>query len=224
MKFGVETRSLRQALAAVPPHVTTSADYQKLYRVRVVVDADALTIEATNGYTAAQALVDVVDNGDGEIGRFDLSPGDVKKIVMLFKAGRDDIDASLAFEVTDEHVEITDVSGLFVGQSLSLPTYPVDPEFPNVGEVLQAAMTRAAEGAPRLLAGGRSLSIFLKAAAAYDEPLVLDPAGSAGSLLITCGPSFVGVMLPLHLDEDESRRIDGWHREHVQRIANVVPF
>lgn len=88
MEFTVETDDLRKALRAVAPHASTDADHRRLYRVRLEVGPENVTVSATNGFSAGQALVSVWDNADGEIGMLDLSPLDVKELLVLFPGSR----------------------------------------------------------------------------------------------------------------------------------------
>lgn len=227
MRVIVETVALRLALIAVTPHADPDVKFPQLHRVRCDVGPEHLTVSATNRYTIGHALVPVVDQGDGELGPFDLSPADVREVLTVFptKAGGDDApDATLRLDVDGEHATFTDVSGLFPGKSLTLPRYPMEDNFTDVTAVIAAKLlldTR--EPAQRLITSGRLHGLFCHAAKAYAEPLVLDPAGEGGAILVTCGQAFIGLLMPQRPDDETTARITDWHRAWLHRIAGRQP-
>lgn len=224
MKFTVGTADLRLALRAVAPHADPEADFPALHRVRLDLGGENLTVSATNRYTIGHALVSVWGNDDGEVAAFDLSPTNIKEILVLFhgKAGDgDQPDNTVRLEVTDEHVTITDVSGLFEGKALQLPRYPMEENFPNVANLIRDKITSGAQSAERLITSGQLLGLFMKAATAYGESLVIDPTGETGAMLITCGESFVGLLMPQRADEDVTAKINGWHADWIERLEEL---
>lgn len=219
----VSTGDLRQAFLSVAPHADPDAQFPQLHRVRLEVAGENLTVSATNRYTVGHAIVSIWD-GDGELKSFDLSPTNVKEVLVLFKGKTDDEDgpgASLRIEVTDEHVTFTDVSGLFAGKSLQLPAYPLEDNFPEVAKLIRSKITSGPEGVERLVTSGRLLGLFMKAAAAYGESLVIDPAGDSRAMLITCGESFVGMLMPQRIDEEIATKINGWHYAWLERLQGI---
>lgn len=228
MEFTVGTDDLRRALRAVAPHAETSKEIARTHRIRLEVGVENLTVSATNHYTAGLALVSIWDNADGELGSVDLSPLDVREILVLFKGkpgpGGDIPDDTVSIKVTDEHLTVTDVSGLFPGdKQLQLPRYPVEEEFPDIAGVIGGKVAGGKKAADRLITNASLLALFLKAATAYGKPLVIDPSGDEGAMLVTCGESFIGVLLPIRMDADELRQINGWHVAWFKRIAERIP-
>jgi hypothetical protein len=226
MKFTVETADLRAALQSVTPHADPLPEFAQLHRVRIDVGGENVTVSATNRYTLAHALVSIWDNDDGEMGPVDLSPTNVKEILALFhgKTSSDDEPGdTVLIEVTDEHLTITDVSGLFPGKALKLPRHPMGDNFPVVANLISASLIAESRSAERLITSGHLLGLFMKAATAYKQPLVIDPAGNTGAMLITCGESFIGMLVPQRSDEDTTARIKGWHTDWLIRIADLVP-
>jgi hypothetical protein len=225
MEITVGTEDLRLALRSVAPHADPDAGFPQLHRVRLEIGTENLTVSATNRYTIGHALVSIWDNADGEIGAFDLSPTDIKEILVLFrgKAGDgDEPDNTLVLKADDEHLTVTDVSGLFPGKQLQLPRYPMEDNYPDIAKVISEKLAKGPESTERLLTSGSMLGLFMKAAAAYGEPLVIDPAGDAGAMLISCGESFVGLLMPLRADDDTVAEINGWHFDWLKRIADRV--
>ena len=226
MKFTVGTADLRLALRSVVPHVDPDPDFPQLHRVRLDVGPENVTVSATNRYTVGHALVSIWENLDGEMGPVDIAPVDVKEILVLFhgKANEgDEPDYTVRIEVTSEHLTITDVSGLFEGKALHLPRHPMEDNFPDVSTMIRDKITAEPESAERLITSGKLLGLFMKAAAAYGEPLVIDPAGSTGAMLISCGESFVGMLMPQRADEETAAKINGWHADWLLRIADRTP-
>lgn len=224
MKFGVSTVDLRLALRAVAPHVDPDKDATQLRRLRVEVGGENVTVSATNGYTAALGLVSLWEHTDGEAGSFDLSPVNAKEILAVFKgkAGSEDEPGDqLLFEVTAKQITVTDISGLFPGKALTLPREPDEDNFPDVAALI-AGMLRSGHRrkTDRLVASGQLLGLFGKAATAYGEPLVIDPAAEGATILVSCGESFIGLLMPLKLDEARTAQIHGWHTDWLLRVQD----
>jgi hypothetical protein len=157
---------------------------------------------------------------------FDLSPTDVKDVLAMFpkKAKADEMpDDKVEIEVTTKHAVFTDTSGLFAGKQLKLPRCPVTEKFPDVAQLLRGMLLREPKPAERVITNPAFVKLFLAAAACYGHPLVLDPSGSAGAMLVTCGESFVGLLMPKNPDEETTAKIYGWHTAWVSRIDEAPP-
>lgn len=225
MKVIVGTRDLRQALASVAPHVSPDKEHTTLYRLRCEVGAVNLSVSAASGYTAAHAIVSVIDNEHGEAGSWDLQPSDAKEILALFPIGKGHEDQdTLRLEVDREHVTVTDVSGLFPGKELTLPRLADDELFPDVpgliGSNLESGSAFEDFAGEVMSTFGPQLKGFLAATSAYSEPLVLQPVGAIQPrLLITCGESFIGLLSMLAPDGEEgAARIRDWRRAWSMRL------
>jgi hypothetical protein len=225
MRFTVSTEDLRLALRSVGVHADPDDESPTLNRVRLDVGPENLTVSATNRFTAGHALVSIWDNGDGELGPFDLTVTATKEILTLFKgkAGTgDEPDDSMMIEVDSEHTTITDVSGLFPGKSLKLPTCPIATDYPDIGKILHAKISKGSEAANRIVTNGSLISLFCKATAAYKQPLVMDFGGDRAGVLITCGESFIGVLMPVTIDEDTEMLINTWHADWTRRFEDEL--
>jgi hypothetical protein len=222
-RITVETVDLRQALKAVAPHLDPDKDYPQLHRVRLAVGPVNLTVSATNRFTCGHALVSILENTDGDLAQIDLSPTDVKEILALFptsKAG--ELGDTIELATDDKHLTVTDVSGLFPGKSLRLPRTPLEESFPDIAELLSKILARDPQGANRLITAGQFMGLFTKASAAYAAPLVIEPAGGKGALLISCGESFIGMLMQIRIDEDTTAQINGWHSDWMTRLSDTV--
>jgi len=236
-RLTVGTLDLRQALTAVAVHATDDPDIPTFNRVRLEVGPVNLTVTATNGYTAGHALVSVIDNVDGEAGApFDLSPQDVKEVLALFRSSKETEQSdTLQLQVDDKHTTVTDVSGLFSGKSLVLPRLPLEGNFPDIEGLIGQHIADGFFGpfdGDRLIADGRKLASFTKAAAAYGQPLVLEPCGTtAPRLIVLCGDSFIGLLTTMRPDdEDRAAQMrewrDAWRRrlpDKQRRVGNPNP-
>jgi len=220
----VNTEDFRKALKAVAPHSSSDLDLPTFNRVRLAVGADEVTVSASQGYTIGRAVVEVVDNHDGQIETVDLTPQDAKEILALFKPGRDlEGSSTLRLDVTDGHFEVTDTGGLFDGKALSLPRTPTDPNFPDLSKLLVAAITGRGEGqAPLLVASGEYLGMFGHAARAYNELLAVQPTAASATLLILCGSRFVGLLSTSDPGADRLLEIDDWHGSWLDRLSEPV--
>jgi hypothetical protein len=218
------TNDLRLALKSVVQHVALDPDLQEIHRVRLEVGPVNVTVSATNRYTIGQAIVSVDEHGDGDLSAFDLSPADVKDVLAMFPAPKkDEPDGSVEIEVNSKHAIFTDVSGLFAGKQLKLPRCPMTQKFPDVDELIRKSLLRGSKSAERLITNPNLVKLFLTAATVYGAPLVLDPAGTDGAMLVTCGESFVGLLMPVRPDEETTAKLHGWHMAWLHRIDEVRP-
>jgi hypothetical protein len=216
----VGTTDLRHALQAVTPHAHTD-HATPWHRVRLEAGPVNLTVTASNGHTCGHAIVSVED-GDPE-GVWDMTPLDVKEILTLFKASGASTDdekpeEQLRFDVGEEHATVTDVGGLFEGKSLVLPRTPTGEGFANYARLIRDAMemTTRSLGLDSLVTNASQLTAFGAAGKAYGEPLTITPVGR--TLLVTCGESFVGLMLTPTPTEDDTAKYAGWRRDWLQRL------
>lgn len=225
LRFTVATHDLRAGLKAVLPH-HDPGDFPPLHRIHVEVDDVNVTLSATNRYTAGIALVSVEDPS-GDQHTFDLSPKDVRDVLSQFhgKPGKDEDDPGelLRIDLDSKHVRFTDCSGLFDGKALRLLRYADETNFPKVGKLVAGMLARpvTTEAAKRLSVQGRYVALFKAAAEAYGESLVLEPTGANGSLVVSCGESFIGALMPVRHDEVGTAKLDEWRAAWVRRLPWV---
>ncbi len=215
---------LRRALKAVTPHAEPDHEITRLHRVRCDVGPVNLTVTATQHYTVGNAIVSVVGDVLGELIEFDLLPSEVKHILSVFpmpkkRPGIDPMDHVLRIELDEKLITITDIDGLFAGTSLSLPRTPVETDYPDVQGLLAKRLTARPVKTDRLVTGGQLLVLFNHAASAYHEALVIEPTGSRSSLLVSCGDSFIGLLMPVPADDDRTALINGWHADWLARLG-----
>lgn len=223
MNITVGTNDLRAALKAVAPHISPDPESPDLHRIRFEIGAENLSVSATSGYTIGHAIVSILDHHDGEPGAFDVSPNDGKEILALFRGSKDAMDLRLQIEVTSKHTIVTDVSGLFSGKQLRLPRYPTTEKFPHVQQLIRDSIVRGRKPVERLHTTPDLVALFVTSAKAYGHALVIDPAGRKGTLLITCGESFIGLLAARVPDDDTLAKLHDWHMSWLQRIEDTGP-
>ena len=220
MQFNVGTADLRRALKAVAPHAEPSPDVPQTHRLRFAVGPDHVTVSATQRYTIGHAAVSALDF-DGDVGVFDLTPQDVKEILTLFHGKKDrgdEPDYTVRIRVDQERVTITDVSGLFEGKALHLPRIPTDENYPNVVKTIRDSLIAGRQSTERLITSGKLHGLFGAASSAYEMPLVWDGAGERGAMLVTCGSTFLGMLMPIRPDDATLADIEKWHTDWLTRI------
>lgn len=233
----VDLDALRRALRSVLPHV--GKGYPLLDRVRVyVTDGMELVVTASDRYTLGLASVEVLDT-TGELGAFDLSPQDVRDVLAQFPVNRNDNDeCEIRIRWDEKSFTFTDVTGLFDSEKeLVLPAAPVDDKFPDLGQLVRHLRENytvdgdVAHGhlnptSPFMSVSGDYMSRFATVAKVQGCALVIEPVGRARTLLITCGPDFIGALMPVRQDEEKIEEYRG-HRsawsERYPTVAQVHP-
>lgn len=216
----VDTKDLYAALRSVSVHASPDPDEVITHRVRLSVAQD-LTITATNRYTAGMALVSIEEHGDGEVGHIDLAPLDVKEITSLFKPSKDAQDEMLRIAADGDHVTVTDCSGLFDGKQYRLPRRDSPEIFPDIPKLVAAILAQTAMTPERLEVNGILVGLFTAAAKAYGSTLTIEPTGDRTSLVIGCGESFIGLLMPVRTSEDRGIELNGWRRAWRHRLPEV---
>ncbi len=221
----VQTVDLRQAVQAVVAHASTDPEDVRLCRVRFVVDGQNVQVFATQGFTCGLSIVSVLDNHDGELAGWDLTPGACKDVLAMFKVSRDVIeDATLRFDVQGQDVHVQDVSGLFPGKAITLPRLPDHELFPDVpgilGQLVHQANWYLEEG---LATSGAWLPSFVAASKAYREAVFVSPAAAGRPrFLVQVGESFIGMLLASQ-DDEQSSRLRGYRDQDWPRRLPTEP-
>ena len=232
----VPLSSLREAISAVVVHAEPTKagdDVTAFQRVRLTAAADELLVLATSGTTTALAAVEIVEDSRAERfadddGSFsvDLSPGLIKRVASTFKSGGPNVDADqemLRLHFTDDLITVTDVSGLWPGMAIALPTLPYSSDYPDVAGILAKALGAAGEAqtAKPLVTSGGVVALFRHAAKAYGMPLQFEATGpnTSRGFIVWCGPSFVGAVSSQHNDDDSLAKRDSMRRKHLERLG-----
>lgn len=222
----VGTSDFRQALKSVAPHAFPKPDLPTLHRIRLEVDSVNLYASATNRYTAGLAIASVEDaTYSGDSYAFDLSPKDVAEILALFRGSNpasndDQPDDQLQIAVDDTHVTVTDVGGLFPGKSLRLPRYPQADDFPFVRGLVHGHLTARKTRADLTVVTGQLLGLFGAAAKAYGQPLAIE-GGQRNALVISCGDSFLGLLMPHKLEPEQQAELRTWRDGWLYRLERA---
>lgn len=234
LEFRVGTADLRRGLAAVVPHMATDReadDERKRVRLELLDESHAdasveLLMLATDGFTAGCYSAEAV--GAVTVGRaplfLELTAQDITKVLAVFKAdGQGEDGSTLRFKVTEKQTTIRDVSGLFEGYELELPT-TTPGSFPDIGGVMARAtmhtIVSPGRRGDRLQVARWVLERFAKSAKAVDRPPVLDRAG--GVVLVHCGETFLGLVVPNRLGDDDHAQLDDRVRRWSHSLGELT--
>ncbi len=220
----VEVQDLRDALLAVLPHVPAPKDDPRLAWVRLRVFAQTLEVSATDRHTAALALVSVLDHGDDDLQDVDLTVEDVRKILAVFKAGPQGEQVTIRVEVFDRELRLTDVSGLLTGESLTLQRASAGGEdaFPDIRKLFAGKLQQGEALVGDVWLNQNLLARFGAAQKAYGYPLIFEPTRNVvalrSPLLVRCGESFLGLVIPVSPTEEAAAEARSWVRGWDQRL------
>jgi hypothetical protein len=121
----VGTGDFRQALASVRVHASDDKESPAVHRVRLQFGRQHVTVSATDRYTAAMAIVSMWGDkppGGYRVVGVELLPDDAAKILSIFKGGKEPTGSGISpenllrLEILDEHLRITDCSGMIDGR------------------------------------------------------------------------------------------------------------
>lgn len=225
----VGTADLRHALTAVRAHACADDECPAIHRIRLAVDAENVTVTATDSFTAALAIVsvwrDALDH-DGEPVTADLLPDDIDKVLAIFKAGKekgDEPEYLLRLHVTSEHVTVTDCSGLIDGREFKIPRLPTDGgALCGVPGWIASQHDSAATMLADMVVGGEMAARFKAAATAYGHPLKIEARSAMRALLIRCGDSFLGLLHPRTLGDTQHAELREWADGWDRRLPGIV--
>lgn len=225
MILTVNTADLRHALVSVQPHVHNDA-VTGLDVVHFTADDGHVYVQATNTASAALAIVSVWEaedlTGDPQEDCFDLDPTVVKELLAVFKASKnqpeDEIGDSLRITMTGKELTFQDISGLFPGKTYIVPNGNSSEVFPNLPRLFLDAVSSEKRVPARIMANGKLLQLFAHASASYKEPLAIEPTSTKTRMLISCGESFIGMLMPISAEEGTELAVklassrEGWTR------------
>ncbi|OZD74865.1 hypothetical protein CH273_25585 [Rhodococcus sp. 05-339-2] len=221
----VGTADLRAALSSVVVHAGNDEHLPTYTRVRLLVDPVNLWVMATDRFSMGQAIVSIWEQVEPGRATIDVLPEDVKKILSIFKAGKEKADSDapefqVRIEADDEFVTLIDCAGFVDGRSYKIPRLPTDEQFLDIPKMI----SRSHHAPPVLLenmaVNGTDLARFAVAANAYVKPLLIESHTGSRALLIRAGESFLGMLLPLNISEETEARNKEWAVAWSSRLPN----
>ena len=227
----VGTHDFRRGLKSVLPHAYTDGDLPALGRIRLDIGPENVTITATDRFTAAMSIVSVhahLDT-DGEetglpwIATLDVAPADAKSMLNIFTAPKDKGDEPqyiLRIEADENHVTVIDSSGLIDGHSLKVPRIGDTEAFPDLRELFKKHHGAASALIEDISVSGKYQSRFAVAASAYgNQGLRSRTTTASRAQFIECGESFLGLLFPIHVTEEDDAKHKEWHAAWTRRLS-----
>ncbi|MET4095134.1 hypothetical protein ABIB51_002060 [Arthrobacter sp. UYCu712] len=232
MILDVNTLDFRQALQAVIPHADTDAKLPGLRAVAFTATPNNLYVSATNRVSIALAIASVWEStgltGSIADDAFDLDLDVAKELLQLFRSGSsqpdDEIGQALRIHVEDDKLTFTDISGLFPGKLFQIPRSENEALARNLIPTLIGSILAEKCVPPRLATNARFLKTFAAAGSAYGEPLLIEPTGSDSSIVISCGPSFLGLLMPVSSADDTklAANLKEWREGWIDRLPEII--
>lgn len=224
---------VRAALAAVLPHTGRSTDdTPDLGRVRFVAGGDALLVWCTDHRTSALARIEHPEYSDGDLPSWDMSAGDVKKVLQVFRAPSSADERSMwedqpmRVELGRSTVTFTEVGSIVDGQSLKVDRIVLagDDHYPDVPHELVAVTDAVAlEPVDVVQVNTEALARFIAAAKAYsgEVPVISLAAGfglhralvRVGRCFLGTVPTYPNTRLTPHDLAAQERETRGWWTE-----------
>ena len=235
----VQTLDWHAGLAAIQKHTGKPDELPLLSVVHAQASPDGnLYLTATDRYTAAIAVVSIWENHlpTGEVVEFDLAPDDVQDL-RIFKPGRDDNPENrLRLDIGRNDVTVTEVAGMIeteADKSLTLPRVVFTEKYPSVDKLIAQGIRQAMalreraedEGSTsdaaveEVFATAALIGRFDAAAGAYRKPLVIQQTAEARTaLLIACGESFAGMLMPIRPQPEDLAQHRTWQDGWLKRL------
>ncbi len=232
MILDVNTLDIRRALQSVIPHASNDANTPSICGVNFTATRDNLYLTATNRYTLGHAIASVWEGqrltGDPNDDSFMLTTDVARELLALFKSGGnspdEEIGEALRITVDDESIRFLDVGGLFPGKLLQIPRQETEPFPVKWASRLSAALNAEVVVPDRLATQGKYLRLFAAAGAAYGEPLLIEPTGDVSQILISCGESFLGLLMPVRASDetDLASKLQEWRQGWQNRLPDLA--
>ncbi|WP_069164888.1 hypothetical protein [Nocardia altamirensis] len=223
------TADLRAALNAVRVHASTTSD-SDWHAIRLAVDDQNVTVTAGDRFTLGLSIVSVVDHDRQGPYVFELLPDDVAKVLGIFTAGKespasDAPEYLVRIDTDDESVTVVDCSGMLDGRALKVPRLPTSTTLNAVPRIIIRAHSTGLVLLEDLVFQGEYVARFKAAATAYRETLTFEAHEGTKGLLVRCGESFLGALMPITVLPEHAARIgewrDGWDRRLPAILAAV---
>ncbi|MBF6135854.1 hypothetical protein IU501_22955 [Nocardia otitidiscaviarum] len=206
-------------------HATTDRELAEFYRIRLTYDGTHVSVTASDRFTVALAIVSVWESSADAGLVVELLPDDVAKMLSIFKVTGKELgetpEYTVRFDVGDEHVTVTDCSGMIDGRALRVPRLATDEALDIVPGIVHRAHFAQQALLVDMTVSGDSLARFKVAGKAYGEPVAIEARGKR-TLLIRCGESFLGVMTPRRVSEDDVLKAKEWAEGWAARLPEIV--
>ncbi|WP_280441057.1 hypothetical protein [Nocardia brasiliensis] len=221
----VGTADLRQALTAVRAHVSADKEATEYHRIRLTIGDENIAVTATDRFTGALAIVSTWET-DAEPGLIvELLPDDVTKMLAIFKAGKeigDEPQFVIRLEIDEQHVTVTDCSGMIDGRALRIPRLSTEDALTAVPVLINKSHNGQSALLIDMTINGDALARFKVAGNAYGAPVTIEARGDRRGLLIRCGESFLGLAMPRRLSEEDIVRAKEWAEGWDARLSDIV--
>lgn len=221
--------AFRQALLAIKPFADPKADDYDIVRLH---PADTMHIYATDQFAAALAEVPITERDTDVADPIDIAVGDVEKVLAVFKMPTDkDQWGNAAVRISparSDEVTIVDASGLFEGQSLTLPAHQAT--VPDVRRMVNAWLRELEyREAGHWGASQRFLGQLNAASKTFGEPAYLHQREHRPTpwWVATIGDSFIAGAMPVKPDmyaETDTPMPVHTHRQWRNKLAGVGPM
>lgn len=220
----VGTADLRAALTAVRAHASTDKEAYELHRLRLSAIGEHIVVCATDRFTVGLAIASVWEPVD-EPCNLELLPSDIGQLLSIFKAGKESGDEPqylLRLDIDESHVTATDCAGMFDGRALKVPRLPTGTALDAMAAMIAHQHHSAATRLDDITVGGECMSRFRVASIVYGQPLTVEAHRGGNALLVRCGESFLGMMMPRTLLEDDIIRHKEWAAAWERRLPGIV--
>lgn len=235
----VRTADLYATLRSVLPHVSTDDETPVLTNVHLAIEPDGnVYVAGTDRYTVGLGITSVWEDHlrTGETVDVYLSRKDVTDLLHLFRPRKSaDGEDALRVDVSATSFTVTETSGLFdlpTDRHLQLPHAPAE-KFPDIRRLIAGGIARAvalrenaedtghadAANVDEVFTNAAFFTRFAHAAKAWDAPLVVQRTSEArAALLMSCGESFVGMLMPINPDAETVADQRDWEQAWIRRL------
>lgn len=205
MKFVLSCAELRAALLAVKAHTSTDKDDLIGRSLVLTINGEGhLLVTASDGYTSGMARVPLVqDEWAGELGTLTIDRDQAAQIAGMFTSKTAELEVTVSSTTTAPErtgdkpgvintVTIRQLGQLFGGDQLRFSTPFQKRDVAGLWHEVGSSLRRRPAAVPITCVDPKKLAKYNAAARAYEEALQISMAGAGGSLLVQCGPDFIG--------------------------------
>lgn len=194
--FTISRQDWRNALVAVLAHAGTDRTLPVIRAVQIDCDAKGITFVGTDRYTLGVYRHDFTDGDENapEPFSFLLDRFDADDSLKLFKVQRG-FQVPLRVTVDDVRMSLHDDVG---DPGLTVVVKSTDGVYPKWRGIVDDVRAKDKELAEGIALNGHYLARWSKAAR-VDEPVRIVAHGEHGAILVSVGPNFIGLQMPVRL-------------------------